>query len=187
MSIPASGSTSYATPSDLLIRYDWRSVGQLVSDNGIAVSSSAAVALSPILTPMLQQAAGMVEAACTRAGNYVINPTATPPINDLAVLNNNSKQVLVGLVCDLAMWLIWLRRPRMTASDQPPAQCKMALEMLDSLASGERIFGILEHQAAGAMNLTIDTPADVEHRHGVVVQARRYFGRRSNQSGTWWN
>ena len=182
MSTPASGPSYYAAISDWLIRYDWRSIAQLVSDTGIPIASPAQLIgppPNPTLTAFLMEAAGLVESACTQAGAYVIDPTSTPPINDLAILNNNSQQLLIGLVVNLAMWKLWLRRPIISGNLKMPAQCEEAVTMLDALAKGERIFGILEHQKAGQLHETTDQPPDFWNRRGLVVQARPYFGRRS--------
>lgn len=184
MSTPSSGSSAYATPTDWVAYYDFRSVGELlVDDKTTEIVNSWQVTQTgqPIYATavkLLMAAAGLIEAACTKGGNYVLDVTATPPINDLASLIGNSKEFLTEMNVDLAMWKAWKRRPTLTPRELP-IEVKAALEALDRLEKGEWIFGLLEKQPAGDINQTIDQPADVQNRNGVVYQARSYFGRRS--------
>jgi phage gp36-like protein len=185
MSTPSSGSTAYATPNDMVAYYDFRSVGELLTDDNVTQvlipnAITGAGPLNTLLLKLLMAAAGLIEAACTKGGNYVINVTAIPPVNDLAALTGNSKEMLTEMNCDLTMWKLWKRRPTL-APRELPVDVRAALENLDRLEKGEWIFGILEKQAAGALSDYVETPTDVYNRNGVVFQARKIFGRRSNQ------
>lgn len=184
MSTPASGTSAYATPTDFQNREDSRSVQQLLSDTGVPLTPSQ-VTSSAALAALLQEASGWVESACTVGQRYQINPSATPPINDLQTIitaGQNSAQLLIGLVCDIAFWLLWNRRPHMDGQ-KPPAQVEMALKMLEALEKGSAVFGILEVATAGLPGHYTEQPTDFENRTGPVIIAKRLFGNRS--ADTW--
>lgn len=180
MSTPASGTTPYAQPSDMLNRYDARSLGKLLSDTG-AEMDQGDIPTSTVLTALLQQASGLIESACVVGMRYNINPQASPPINDLAALTGNSQQLLIGLVCDLTYWYLWNRRPHRERKSELPAQVEMAFDWLDRLRNGEAIFGLLENIQASVVSDVYETPQTIAQRNGVVFQAERYFGIRADR------
>jgi len=174
----ASGGSAYATNADMQIRYDERTLGQLLSDDK-AMLGSAEVAASATLTALLQQASGMVEAAACRGERYVI--TADGTRNDLASLTGNSKQLLAGLVCDLAMWLLWNRRPAMRPKGDMPGQTAVAMEFLDRLVKGDAVFGVIEAEEAGNVSDVVETADIPTKRLDLSIAADRLFGRRLNR------
>lgn len=185
---PSSGSSAYATPTDMITRYDFRTIGELLIDDENNTISDPSLITSPTgtyyanLVTLLEDASGLVEAACTTAGNYVINTSASPVRNDLAVLTGNSQNMLKRMVCALTLEYLWRRRPgRVTG--KPPVEIEEARENLEKIRNGEWIFGILEHQAAGQMNDYVETANDVYAREGPVEEMSRYFGQRNNITG----
>lgn len=170
MSTPNSAATSYATPADMLVFYDIRPVADLVNDTGVRTGGSpnpspATVEASPILQNALDRASGFMEAACLRSDRYTVL--------DLQSLTGVSLQFLKGIVCDLAMGLLYRRRPD---KGKPPAAYGEALKWLEELASGERIFAFAEVEAANLPLATVDTPAQICQRGLVAQEAFRYFG-----------
>lgn len=192
MPTPGSWPTAYAEGEDFTRRFDFRTANQLLSDNDAPLYSMTdptaaklSVETDATLTALLQEASGMVEAACTRAGIYQIDPGATPPRNDLADLltgGTNSGEMLRGMVCGIAMWLLWERRPQRIKEMELPARAQAAIAQLDDLADGKKVFGWRENQLDAVTEHTIDQPADVIRRNGTTWQARRLYGRRANQS-----
>jgi hypothetical protein len=191
MPTPGSWPTAYATGEDFTRRFDFRTANQLLSDNNAPLyplvdpdTARLLVEADPTLNTFLQEASGMVEAACTRAGIYQIDPQAIPPRNDLADLlaDTNSAQFLRGLVCGIAMWLLWERRPQRIKEMELPARAATAIAQLDDLADGKKVFGWRENQLEANTAITIDQPEDVIRRNGTTWQARRLYGRRANQS-----
>lgn len=181
MATPNSSLTSYASASDMLDHYDLRTVADLISDNGTRTGGSpnptrSTVEASPILVKILKSAAGWIEAACLRSQRY--SPT------DLQALDGVSKEMLIQLNCDLAMGLLFRRRPDKSA---PPWSFTAALQVLESLANGDRIFSFVENEEAGLPSEYVMSPADWEEIAMVPQQARRYYGVRAdqlNQSGS---
>ncbi len=81
---------------------------------------------------------------------------------------------------DLSIGRCYQRRPDLFGP--PPQQAQIAANVLNALASGERIFGLQEVIDASHMTMTTDTPEDVVTRNGMVVQAQEFFGRRANRN-----
>jgi hypothetical protein len=161
-------------------RFDFRIVGELLVDDETTTISdpflitTVGTSYNTLLTKFLQGESGTIEAACTAAGNYQINAS----VNDLASLTGNSAQMLAFMVCDLTLYALWRRRP----NPRPiPEMTQQAREDLNRIRSGEWIFGLVEHQLAGQMNELVESPSQVEARHGPVQEANRFFSRRNNQ------
>lgn len=170
MSTPVSSSTSYASASDLLARYDARVLGDLVADAGARVSS-VGLATDANLSVALKRASGEVEAACLVAGKYT--PT------DLSGLTGMAKELLIGLVCDVAAWFLMVRRyPDM----KPTEAVKMALERLGQLREGVRIFGLQEAMDSGNAETTFRTQQQIDTVRLATTQARRFFGVRGKEA-----
>jgi hypothetical protein len=168
MATPLSGSTPYCTNQQFLDRYDARTVGDLLSDNNVrAVNLSS----SALLTELLAEASGWVEAACLKSDHYLPS--------DLASLTGNSAGMLAGLVAGLAMFMIWDRRPTRLASVELPTRAKLALDQLDQLEKGVRIFGFAEAAAAGNLSPVFQDIDDINTLNLSSNQARRLFGDRA--------
>lgn len=130
------------------------------------------------LYAILMDASGDVEMAALNGERYT--PT------DLQTLTGNSLSALKRLVADIAIWRCYQRRPDL---NQPmPQQSQVAANLLNALASGERVFGLQEVVDASHLDMTTDQPEDVVTRNGMVVFAEEMFGRRNNRNrarGTW--
>lgn len=160
---PLTGSTSYATPTQFLDRYDVRTVGDLLSDTDVSLSSGE-VLTSTRLQALLDQASGEIETAAVAGLRY------RPDDLDALITNGgNGAQYLVGLVCDLAMYKLMNRRPSPVAT-APPGPAQAALDALQMLRDGERIFGFVE---AGVAGMTV---TKVSGQCSIVSSAQRYFG-----------
>jgi len=165
-----SSATSYASASDMLDFYDIRTIADLISDNSTRKGGSpdptpAVVIVDTKLARALKWASGVIEAACLRARRY--HP------GDLHALDGVSKELLIGLVCDLTMARLYRRRPD---KGPIPPFVEAAMQMLDALANGERIFSFEENEEAGLPQSHVDTAQQIEERAMVPQQAVRYFG-----------
>lgn len=175
MPTPASGTSPYCSTAQFVEFVDTRNVQDLLSDSGAPVTAGA-LATNATLLLQLGAASGKVEASATAGGFYVIDPNSTPPRNDLSALTGNSSNYLAWLVAQIAWYLVWARRP---SSGEPPPTYEMAQEDLELLRNGRTIFGILENQAAGQVNVVQESPAVWDNRMGPVTLAREYFGTRT--------
>jgi hypothetical protein len=162
--------------AQLLSRVDVRFVQDLLADAGARLTPQE-VSSSAVLLELLNEASGMVEAACFVSNRY----TAA----DLAALTGGSRQFLVGLTGGLALWLLWERRPR-KADEEPPLRARVALEQLQLLRDGQRIFGLQEHADAGLVASRLQTVLDEAARCGIGFRARRFFGVRVGRCGQRW-
>lgn len=168
MSTDISSATSYATAAQAVQRHDVRQWGDLLSDDNARVAA-ADVLTNTTLAALLKEASGMVEMACLRGERYT--PT------DLGeTLSGVSKEMLVGLVCELAFWKATVRRHPDRAL-QPSAI--WALQTLDALADGKAIFSLEEVAEAGVQDDDFMTDGDWQRLNLATDQARRYFGRRA--------
>ena len=166
----STSSSSYMSVAEFLKRADHRTVGDLVSDTGQRVSSSNLPNNTNLLACLLD-ACGMVESAATVGKRY------TP--DDLAALTGASRGHLFRLITRLTMLMLFERRPDREL--RMPEIVQSALDDLDALARGIRIFGFIENQEAGYLDHEKEVAADVTDRNGTVVIAGRFFGTRTNR------
>jgi hypothetical protein len=173
MPTPVSATTPYVLPSEIENFSDIRIWLDLLSDTDNRLTSAAVTnnTSSPAL-PILQAAAGMIEAACFRAASY--SPT------DLQALTGNSQQLLKSLNTRIGVGEAYLRRPRNTPI---PPQYLQALKLLDELEAGSKIFGLQEHADKGNVTERVQTLQDVEKLNLATWQANRLFGWRGNERG----
>ena len=169
--VPVSGASAYCTIGELLDRYDARIIAQWLSDNERQLSHADVLA-STRLTELLQDASGWVESACLVGQRY------TP--DDLAALTGNSKRFLTRLVADLTIGMVRSRRAH--NEDAPMPQFEQALETLNRLRLGERIFGLQGNMTAGNPTSEFLKESDIETTNLATFQASRYFGMRGNRT-----
>lgn len=156
---PLTTDTAYASTTDFTERYDSRTTADLLSDSGKRLTASQ-VASSTRLSTLLLQCSGEVEVAAVAGRRYLPE--------DLNALTGAAQQVLVGLVCDLALWRLLSRRPLV----QPmPVQCQFALDLLERLRGGERIFPTSESSTAG---VNVERVSETDCL--LTEKAKRYFG-----------
>lgn len=168
---PLSTSTSYCSAADLLVRYDWRVLGELLADSDSAAPlTQSQVLASTTLAELLLASSGEVEAACLVSERYIPD--------DLAALTGGALSLLKDLVADLTVGRLYKRRPSRDPALKPPTATQDAREMLDLLREGQRIFGTIQHAQSGQIDATKDVASDVVDRRGVSVLAERMFGRR---------
>ena len=168
-----SGLATYCSASEFLKRYDTRTVAQLLSDTGIDIAN---VSTDTTLAAILQEASGKLEAAAQVGERY-------KPV-DLAALastSTNAQAFLAGIVSDIAITILYRRRPDVTMPRL--LQVEESERMLEALANGVRIFGFTETMEVGHMEDYKEQPFDVEARNLQTYQARHWFGRRGNRIG----
>lgn len=177
---PLTSAGSYLPTAAMLSRYDWRSIGDLCSDNDVRIPQATLLGNGVIsgnanFQAALIDASGMVEEACILGERY-------QPADLLALPAGSAGQgALYRLVADIAIGLINQRRP--DKSKGVPPQYEAALKMLDALADGKRIFPFLETAKAGIIDHKVESARDVAARNQVTWQANRFFGTRSNMLG----
>ena len=148
---------SFATPADLEPRYDVRSIGDLLADDGTTVSPSAMLTNQNLQTA-LDDAAGEIVAACISNQHY-----ATADLQNLAAQNVTtfpSAALLKKLNCALALPNCFGRR--IYNQDEIAKRIPdwtWAQDLLEKLKNGIRVFelpvtnvqaGVMATQALGS-------------------------------------
>lgn len=113
----------------MLKRYDARLLGDLVSDNGVAVAADT-LPDNPVLLAVLDDASAAVDAAVFVGNRY------TP--EQMASLSATAAAFVRRLVCDLALIYIKRRRGRFD-SDKDAALLKEVNATLDALRRGDDV------------------------------------------------
>lgn len=164
---------SYAIPSDLYTRYDSRRVGELVNDDGTR-STTTQLDSNATALAVLADASSMIDAAVLAGNRYLQS--------DLAALvsDPNGGPFLKRLTCDLAWGLLNARRGY--TNEELAARAPMfarALDTLDKLHDGERVFEIAASLAAGKpLNAKLSS-----HVTLLTSNAQRYFGVLGTEGG----
>ncbi len=167
-STPLSSATTYLPQTQILSFYDARQWGDLTLDNNTRESSTN-VLTDLYIAQWLLSASGQVEAACLVGGKYT--PT------DLNSLTGASQAFLWKLVADLAFYFGTQRRK----PSAPTTEAYVAaMENLERLRLGERIFGLQEQANAGLPNTTTRTAAALQASGLASQQAAGYFGTRGS-------
>lgn len=170
---PNTTAVPYATGTDLVTKRDWRTVGDLITDNDVRPPNAAAVAASPIVADALLTASGEIESSCYYGGRY--------STQDLVALTGAGQALLKQICCDLAFWILKKRRSPALTPDQVSGAME-AFEKLDKLRLGEKIFPFEETADASLGETTVAIDPNSTTNPPVSSLARRYFGGRSN---TW--
>lgn len=157
--------TAYATAADMIARYDVRTIGDLVFDDGTAADSSD-ISSSSVVTAALDDAAGEIEAALLRGGRYTRA--------DLQSLTGNSLSYLKRINCKLAFWYLWERRPAWD-NDQYEQSKADARRVIQQLASGQEIFDLDKVVDAGTPMVTAPTQAEFDRRNLPIERFSRFY------------
>lgn len=163
---------AFATPADLLLRYDVRTLGDICSDDGIRVSETNLLTDQKVTTA-LDSATGQIMAAVLRGERY----TAA----DLATMTSESRDYLKDLTCRIAFWLLWQRKPYPDDQNRMEAK-KNADEALELLRTGQHIFDIAETIEAGKPDVETVTRTEIADYWNLFVdraRGRYYPSRRS--------
>lgn len=159
---------SYASPQDLLDRYDARRVGDLATDSGTRLTESQILADSKVSTCM-EDASGALIAAIKRGNRYTDD--------DLSLLSGPSLSFLKRVVCDLSFAYLVMRRGY--GADEVSAQApgyKSAQEILKKLQDGELVFDLGSQKSAGTPSFTIKTYSVDGESQLPSSTAKRLFG-----------
>lgn len=135
---------SYATPADLVARFDVRVIGDLSADDGKRLHPSEVTTNANVLTA-LSDASGEIDAALLQGRRY--------SKADLEALTGESLSYLKRVCCQVAYWFLWERRTWLEDDryDQAKDRGRKALERL---RRGEHIFDVDAAKDAGLPEIT---------------------------------
>jgi len=159
--------SQYAQNSDFLVRYDVRTVADLLSDTGAPVAPSQ-VSTNAVLTAILGDASADIDAAVFRGNRY------TPA--QLTSLSGTSAQLLIRLTSDMAM--LYLKRRRGKFNAEADGEWAKDIESkLESLRNGENYLMLEDQTEAIASTEQLDQPkmVRVQTMRTVFNMTRNYF------------
>jgi hypothetical protein len=177
---PLTTATPYCSAAELFNRHDWRMVADLINDGDGPRPTYAATLNSAVLAAILMDASGELESACVAGERYT--PT------DLQAMLDDDRAgpgllvagagLITALVAHLAFWRLCQRRMPLSGDPTKVPGAKQALDALEALRKGERIFPFQESADAGLPG-TVD-PSDPATNPVAVnrigIQASRFFG-----------
>lgn len=152
----------YATPADMAVRYDVRTLGDLVADDGTRVDSTA-IQTNTTLEAILVDASGEFESCMLHGNRY--------SADDLAALDGNSLGLAKRIVCKLAMGMLWERRQYIDLEKAEEAM-EAARKTMDKLRKGEYVFNITANIQAGNPEVITPTMSSISRLNLTVDRAR---------------
>lgn len=165
---------AYATPADLIKRYDVRTIGDLAGDTGERVLADD-VATDANVLELLDDASGEIDAALLVGGMY--SPA------DLTGLAGANAKKLVRLTCDIATLYLFERRPAYDP-DRTEVLRERYKQSLTDLRKGENVFNISDNIAAGKPSIDGPTTADYDRLNLLPDRVRNYYPRRGGRLPT---
>lgn len=159
---------AYATSSDIIARFDARTIGDLVSDDGVRVEVSA-LSGNANLTAALDDASGDVESALVMANRY----TTTA----LDALTGNALATLKRITCEIAMAHLFNRRPGFRPEQHEQVD-ERARAHLERLRKGENVFNLEDQRDAGTPSVGGPTTLQFDRLGLIVDRTRHYYPRR---------
>lgn len=163
------GTAPYCTVEQFLRHVDADFAGQLVRDTG-EVRDADELDFDAVVEEALKAASGEVESAATRGEFYTPADLAA-----LAASGGNGAAFLRSLVADIACVRLRMRRAFV---GEPLPQERRAIDLLDALSRGVRIFPFREVQVHGRPASRFATAAE-RAAVGYVTDDDRFWGRRS--------
>jgi len=154
---------SYATPADILLRFDANLLGMLVNDNSQKLTPMQ-LQTDSALQAALDDATGIIESALYVAYKY----TAA----EIATVTAGSVSLLKRLCCDLAIVMLCQRRAYDYADKYP--MLNLTLDLIQKLRYGERVLDFGPNENAGLSAATKVTLVQQECA-GLVVSNYRIF------------
>jgi len=156
---------SYATPADLVKRYDWRTIGDLASDTGSQIAQGS-IATDANVLACLADASGEIDSAVLSGGMY----TAT----DLLALSGNGLAKLIRLTCQIAIVFLYERRPLLDP-ETAKAYREMNNDALERLRKGENVFDVAANIAAGLPSVDGPSTIDFNNLNLIRDRASKYY------------
>ncbi len=156
---------AFATGADLTVRYDWRWIGNNITDSGTPANESQVIN-SPIIAILIAEASEDVMAAAAVGNRYTVQD-----------LQQYGGLLLTGIVCALVMGKILKRRAR-AAKDEEALTLSYteALGYLEQMRRGERIFYSVPDVAEAGVPHTANMAPPLGFGQPLITDEVRFFG-----------
>jgi hypothetical protein len=164
----------YADIADLQDYYDWREIGDLLTDSDEQVSALDQVTTGNLyntrLLRFLSRASAEVEAIALKGGRY--------SVTDLSGLTGNSAEFLSGIVCELVMMYLFERK-KMYKPEMLETLKKSAAEKLKLLGDGDNVLNLPLVIDAGTVDIDGPTTTDYSTNLNLVPDRVKGYPRRA--------
>ena len=154
----------YASPDDMISRFDVRNLRDLTSDTGDRTDESA-LETNPKMIAALDSAAGKINAACLQGERY--------SVDDLAGLKGDSKAFLVDINCVVAWANLWRRKGYTEDNMMRANAIQDANDELKRLRTGEHVFDVVEQKQAGRADVSTIPRFTIERDWSLVNDRMR--------------
>lgn len=154
---------SIASPDDFLVRFDVRTVGDLVQDSNTRITVPN-LETDPNLQAILDDATGEIMVALRRGLRY---STA-----DITALTTSDLAWLKRICCDIAFAMLLRRRPLERFEELSRRQDEIAGEALARLASGEDLFDLPAQKGASVPTITGPSVAQLNTFNSLPTRCR---------------
>lgn len=152
---------AHAAYSDLVKRFDERTIADLASDSD---APEADLANSAVVTAALSSASGRINSAVMQSGLY----TAA----ELTALTGDDLAFLVDLTCELSMaWLV-RRRPSPDNAEWSKSLFERTEETLNKIRQGHNLFNVEVKKTAGQPET--DGPSAVDYSNLNLIPDRTH-------------
>jgi len=165
---------AYATAADLIARHDTNLIGELIKDDG-EPATRAEITASTVLSALLTDASGQVEAAMLCGNRY--SPER------LADLEGNSQGLLKKIVCLITLSELLNRRPGRHI-EMAKLYDEQGRAYLEDLRTGKNLFNLTDTDAnKTAANPSTHGPTVVEYERLNLLpeQMVRHFPNRQSR------
>lgn len=180
---------AYADSNDLIVRYDERTIRDLLSDTGTPVAD---LAVDAKLKTLLREATGKVNAAI-RVGNIYSAADIAELFAEAAANEGSSDEgdegpavfaveYLKGIVCQIVMAMLLMRRPEKYKKAGIEAMQLIEENYLDPLRDGQRLLDMDGRASTGAVIKGDEiTRADVHQTRPITNRTQHFYPLRENQ------
>lgn len=164
---------SYATPADLVARYDVRVIGHLCNDENKTIHPTQIEANANVLTA-LADASGEIDAALLQGRRY--------SKADLDALTGESLSYLKRICCQVAYWFLFERRSWVEDERYEVAK-ERGRKAIERLRRGEHVFDVEETKDAGLPQITGPTRVQFRDQNLLRDVASPFYPQRRLQRG----
>lgn len=163
----------FADSGDMTARYDSRTLGDLLADDGTRVTTGNMAANTRMLAA-LKSATGRMKAALLRAERYTISDITNMQDSGHADYDEDSSEYLKTLTCSVAFWEIWRAKPqRDNDSSARKGAREESDEAIKTLLTGEEVFNVPRATDAGTPKVQTVTRSEIESDWSLFVDTAR--------------
>jgi phage gp36-like protein len=161
--------TAFASGSDFIARYDYRTIADLINDDGTAATQAAITGgANSVVNAALEDASGEILSALQQAGRYTEA--------GLLAMTGNQLALLKKITCKIAFWNLWERRASWD-DDRGDQARSDARRIINDLKNGNIVFGIASDIAAGNPRVSVPTIFESQNRNTLRYRCSPIYPR----------